>query len=100
MVGYGNIKLTKHAPKFLKLEKPITNYGFLYNIFTNKPYARTPFNIFIIDYQFLTSYYVMFNPTCLKPNLLMPAGIRFHIPVFIYIYFVKIVKPKSSSIHS
>ena len=43
----------------------------------------------------LTSHSLTFKPISAKINLPPSAGIRFHIPAFIYISFIKRVKPKS-----
>ena len=92
-----------NCAKFTKLAqtwKLITYSGFRYNIFINKPYDHTPFKKIITDSRFLTSHSLMFNPACAKRKLPSSSGIRFHVPVVIYISFVKRVKPKSAWIHS
>ena len=75
--------------KLARTKKTITDSGFLYNIFTEKPYAHTLFKIFITDYQFLTSHSLTFNLTSEKCKLSPSAGILFRIPIFVYISLAK-----------
>ena len=51
-------------------------------------------------YWLLPSRYLTFNSASAKYKLLPFSGIRFNVPLFTYIYFIKRVKPKSAAIHS
>ena len=59
-----------------------------------KLYTRTTSKILITDYQLPTLHLLIFNFTYAKRNLPLSASIRFHVPVFIYIFLVKRVKTK------
>ena len=80
--------------------KTITDSGFRSNIFTDKLYAHTPLKNSPQIYQLLNSHSLTFIPASEKRKLLPFPGIRFNVPVFIYIYFIRRFEPKSSVIHS
>ena len=81
-------------------KKTIKDSRFPYNSFTKKPYTCTPFKNFITYSQWLTLHSLMFKPTSKKFKFLSYSGIRFYVPIFLYISFVKRVKLKSAVIHS
>ena len=90
------LTLTKNAQEIAQIKK-ISDYGFRYNIFSDKTHDHTPFKNSIADSWFLTSHSLTFNPACATRKLLPSAGTRSNTPSF---YFVKRVKPKSTVIHS
>ena len=88
----------KNAQKIARTKKYLS-FRIPLHYFSDKPSACTLFKNSIIYFQFLTSRYLTFNPASKKRTLLSSAGIRFNIPVFIYISLVKRVKPKSVAIN-
>ena len=76
------------------------NSGLRSNIFTANLYTCASFKKYITHSRFLTSRYLVFNPASSKLKLIISPGIWFNVSVYIYIYFVKSVKPKSAMIYS